>query len=77
MKSILIGILLLVGLSSVAEAAQLKEKFRDENNDLICVYDSHGHRVYVNVGFNGHCSFNVTDRRSLPITTLIESDGTQ
>jgi len=61
MKSILIGVLLLVGLSIIAEAAQLKEKYRDENNDLICVYDSHGHRVYVNRGFSGHCSFSVPD----------------
>lgn len=37
MKSILIGVLLLVGLSNITEAAQLKEKYRDENNDLICV----------------------------------------
>lgn len=61
MKSILIGVLLLVGLSNLAEAAQLKEKYRDENNDLICVYDSHGHRVHVNAGFSGHCSFSVSD----------------
>ncbi|WP_413729044.1 hypothetical protein [Sodalis sp. RH22] len=61
MKSILIAILLLVGLSNFSEAAQLKEKFRDDNNDLICVYDSHGHRVYVNAGFSGHCSFSVSD----------------
>lgn len=61
MKSILIGLLLLVVLSNVAEAAQLKEKYRDENNDLVCVYDSHGHRVYVNAGFSGHCSFSVSD----------------
>ncbi len=61
MKSILFGILLLVGLSNVADAAQLKEKFRDDNNDLICVYDSHGHRVYVNAGFSGHCSYSVSD----------------
>jgi len=61
MKSILIGVLLLVGLSNLAEAAQLKGQYRDENNDLICVYDSHGHRVYVNAGFSGHCSFSVSD----------------
>jgi len=61
MKIILFGLLLLVGLSNVAEAAQLKEKYRDDNNDLICVYDSHGHRVYVNAGFSGHCSFSVPD----------------
>ena len=61
MKSILIALLLLVGLSNFSEAAQLKEKFRDDNNDLICVYDSHGHRVYVNAGFSGHCSFSVSD----------------
>lgn len=61
MKSILIGLLLLVGLSNVAEAAQLKEKYRDDNNDLICVYESHGHSVYVNKGFSGHCSFSVPD----------------
>lgn len=53
--------LLLVGLSNVAEAAHLKEKFRDDNSDLICVYDSHGHRVYVKAGFTGHCSFSVPD----------------
>ena len=61
MKSILFGILLLVGLNNVAESAQLKEKFRDDNNNLICVYDSHGHRVYFNAGFSGHCSFSVSD----------------
>lgn len=61
MKSILIGILLLGGVNAVAAAAQLQEKYRDKNNDLICVYDSHGHRVYVNVGFSGHCSFSVPD----------------
>ncbi|WP_286872721.1 hypothetical protein [Pantoea sp. UBA5035] len=61
MKSILIGILLLVGVNAVAAAAQLQEKYRDKNNDLICVYDSHGHNVYVNAGFSGHCSFSVPD----------------
>lgn len=60
MKILLAG-LLLVGLSNVAEAAQLKEKYRDENNDLICVYESHGHKVVINVGFSGHCSFSVPD----------------
>lgn len=60
MKILLAG-LLLVGLSNVAEAAQLKEKYRDESNDLICVYESHGHKVYVNRGFSGHCSFSVSD----------------
>lgn len=60
MKILLAG-LLLVGLSNLAEAAQLKGKYRDENNDLICVYDSHGHKVYVNRGFSGHCSFSVSD----------------
>jgi len=60
MKILLAG-LLLVGLSNGAEAAQLKDKYRDDNNDLICVYDSHGHRVYVNAGFSGHCSFSVSD----------------
>lgn len=59
MKRILFGVLLLV--AGHAGAAQLKEQFRDENNDLICVYDSHGHRVYVNRGFSGHCSFSVPD----------------
>lgn len=59
MKSILIGVLLLVGVN--AEAAQLKDKYRDDNNDLICVYESHGHSVVINVGFSGHCSFSVPD----------------
>ncbi|MEN4974189.1 hypothetical protein ABEH62_09945 [Pantoea eucalypti] len=59
MKSILIGLLLLVAGS--AEAAQLKEKYRDDNNDLICVYESHGHKVVINAGFSGHCSFSVSD----------------
>lgn len=58
---ILLAGLLLVGLSSFAEAAQLKEKFRYENNVLICVYNIHGHSVTINVGFNGHCSFSVSD----------------
>lgn len=49
--------LLLVGVN--AGAAQLQEKYRDKNNDLICVYDSHGKSVYVNAGFNGRCSFSV------------------
>lgn len=61
MKSILFGILLLVGLNNVAEYAQLKENFRDNSNNLICLYDSHGHSVYVNAGFSGHCSFSVSD----------------
>ncbi|WP_253421536.1 hypothetical protein [Pantoea sp. B550] len=60
MKILLAG-LLLVGLSNRAEAAQLKEKYHDDNNDLICVYESHGHRVVINVGFSGHCSFSVSD----------------
>lgn len=34
MKSTLIGLLLLVGLSKVAKAAQLEEKFRDEDTSL-------------------------------------------
>lgn len=59
MKKGLLIVLLLVAGS--AGAAQLKQKYRDENNDLICVYDSHGHSVYVNVGFSGHCSFSVPD----------------
>ncbi|WP_276742365.1 hypothetical protein [Pantoea septica] len=61
MKSILIVILLLVGVNAGVAAAQLQEKYRDKNNDLICVYDSHGHSVYVNAGFSGHCSFSVPD----------------
>jgi len=59
MNRILIAILLLV--AGNAEAAQLKEKYRDDNNDLICVYESHGHRVVINAGFSGHCSFSVPD----------------
>ncbi|MBS0907199.1 hypothetical protein JK229_18950 [Pantoea dispersa] len=57
----LILTLLLVGFSVAANAALLKDKYRDKNNDLICVYDSHGHIIAVNVGFNGHCSFSVSD----------------
>lgn len=56
----LIPALLLVGWS--AQAATLKEQYRDENKDLICVYQSHFKRIAVNVGFNGHCSFNVPDK---------------
>lgn len=59
MRVILLLIGLLMGLS--VNAATLKEKYRDENNDLICIYESHIKRVQVNVGFNGHCSFNVPD----------------
>lgn len=61
MLKIFIGLVLLLGMVSNAGAAQLKEKYRDKNNDLICLYDSHGHRVVVNVGFFGHCSFSVSD----------------
>ena len=61
MKKLSVSVLLLSSLGNVAEAAQLQEKYRDKNNDLIYVYDSHGHRVYVNVGFSGHCSFSVPD----------------
>lgn len=50
-----------LSLSFGASAATLQEQFRDDNNDLICVYDSHGKNVYVNKGFSGHCSFNVPD----------------
>jgi len=60
MKTILILALLLVGWS--AQAATLKKHYRDENNDLICVYKSHFKRVTINAGFNGHCSFNVPDK---------------
>jgi len=60
MKILLAG-LLMMGLCNAVEAAQLKHKCRDDNNDLICVYDSHGHRVYANAGFSGHCSFSVAD----------------
>lgn len=58
-RKVLLTVLLLV--AGNAGAAQLKGKYRDENNDLICVYDSHGHKVYVNRGFSGHCSFSVSD----------------
>ena len=60
MRVILLLIGVLMGLS--VNAATLKEKYWDENNDLICVYESHFKRVHVNVGFNGHCSFNVPDK---------------
>lgn len=60
MRVILLFVGLLVALS--VNAATLKEKYRDKNNDLICVYESHFKRVFVNVGFNGHCSFNVPDK---------------
>lgn len=50
-----------LSFSVAANAATLQEQFRDDNNDLICVYDSHGKNVYVNKGFSGHCSFNVPD----------------
>lgn len=53
--------LALLFISMGGQAATLQEKYRDDNNDLICVYDSHGHDVYVNVGFSGHCSYNVPD----------------
>lgn len=52
-----------VSFSVSANAATLQEQFRDDNNDLICVYDSHGKNVYVNKGFSGHCSFNVPDSK--------------
>lgn len=58
-RKVLLTVLLLV--AGHAEAAQLQEKYRDKNNDLICVYDSHGHSVYVNAGFSGHCSLSVPD----------------
>lgn len=51
----------MLSFSVNADAATLQDKYRDDNNDLICVYDSHGHDVYVNVGFSGHCSYNVPD----------------
>lgn len=60
MKRTLILALLLVGWS--AQAATLKEQYRDENSDLICVYESHFKRVTINAGFNGHCKFNVADK---------------
>lgn len=53
--------LALLFISMGGQAATLREQFRDDNNDLICVYDSHGKNVYVNKGFSGHCSFNVPD----------------
>ncbi|MBZ0057447.1 MULTISPECIES: hypothetical protein [unclassified Leclercia] len=59
------GILLcagvIVGAAVPAKAATLKEQFIDANQDRICVYSAHSHDYYLNVGFSGHCSFNVPD----------------
>lgn len=55
--------LTLLFISMGGQAATLQDQFRDDNNDLICVYDSHGKNVYVNKGFSGHCSFNVPDSK--------------
>lgn len=44
-----------------SQAATLKTQFINEDGDRICVYEKHFHEVYVNVGFSGHCSFNVPD----------------
>lgn len=55
--------LTLLLISMGGQAATLREQFYDENNDMICVYDSHGKNVYVNKGFNGHCSYNVPDSK--------------
>lgn len=50
-----------LSFSLSADAAQLKKQFRNDDGDLICVYESHFKEVYVNVGFSGHCSFSVED----------------
>lgn len=50
-----------VAFASQADAAMLKTQFTNEDGDRICVYESHFHEVYVNVGFSGFCSFNVSD----------------
>lgn len=50
-----------LSLSLNADAAQLSKQFRDDNGDLICVYQSHFHDVYVNVGFTGTCHFTIED----------------
>lgn len=59
MKTIL-AVLLLV-ICNASQAATLKTQFINEDGDRICVYEKHFHEVYVNVGFSGHCSFNVPD----------------
>lgn len=47
--------------SAASGAATLKTEFIDANQDRICVYTAHFHDYYLNVGFSGHCSFNVPD----------------
>ncbi len=59
MKTILAVILL--AICNVSHAATLKTQFVNEDGDRICVYVKHFKEVYVNVGFNGTCHFNVPD----------------
>lgn len=63
LKTMLLTLLSIAVLSFSlnADAAQLSKQFRDDNGDLICVYQSHFHDVYVNVGFTGICHFSVPD----------------
>lgn len=51
----------MTGAAAPVKAATLKTQFVDSNQDRICVYTSHFRTYSVNVGFNGHCNFNVPD----------------
>lgn len=59
-------VLLALMSSAAVGAATLKEQFVDQNQDRICVYTAHFHDFYLNVGFSGHCSFNVPDSEVVP-----------
>lgn len=51
----------MIGCAVPAHAATLKTQFFNSRNERVCVYVSHFKEVYVNVGFNGRCSFNIPD----------------
>lgn len=58
---VVLAIGVMIGAAVPAHAAVLKTQFVNSDGDRVCVYEKHFKEVYVNVGFNGHCSFNVPD----------------
>lgn len=57
---------MLVGITTLAyacnaNAGTLDSEFTNDDGDTICVYDSHFHKVYVNVGTTGICHLTNED----------------
>lgn len=59
---LILAAMLLSMFAGAANAATLDGVLVGKNGEVVCVYNSHFHKVYVNKGWNGHCPFNVPDK---------------